>query len=78
MRHHFKGDPGFSNDWWGRDPIEEVEPEPEPELVQCDLCLKDFYPDHDNQHRGSNGSIYFCCDKCMSYGLHTREGRRWS
>ncbi len=21
------GDPGFSNDWWGRDPIELAEPE---------------------------------------------------
>ena len=30
-------DPGWSNDWWGRDPIEEIEPEDDEEEPHLSL-----------------------------------------
>lgn len=62
--------------------VDDAAPQNEPddedliELVECEWCGKHFEFDYDNEEKGSNGAVYFCCDGCIELGLHRRLGRR--
>jgi hypothetical protein len=53
-------DPGWSNDWWGRDPIELDETE-----FDCDACTRVHFREDGDDFEDSECKPYRVCRRCQ-------------